>query len=521
MARESVLRISCLFIISLLVFTWGLASQEVIGFESRFYLFALEMWRHGPSWFPMTYHQPYPDYPATSTVLIYLSAKLLGGMSKLAAVLPTAIAASITLVMTYLIGALHHKRWGWFAVLCMLLTITFLKSARSLALDMYPVMITAICFYLVCTGRQVWMYVFFLLGFLFRGPIGLVMPTGVICIYYLLDKKPKQFFVTGFISFILLLLASAVLLALAYHVGGDTFVHDVIRMEGWGRMDSHYLPIYFYFINSLGSYALAYPLALLIILGVSYFAESTFMWQLIGWVLVIMLGMSIPGDKKVRYILPMVPAIALLSAALFAGSYQARYLVMLRRMLTRLAVYLPALLALGVELVFFYAKSHGLLVNVYYASVFSFLIFAQLINVWVCYRYIHVMDRIELWVFSMAAVCFMMTTIYVIEPLTLYIERARDLVVAVETERRQQQAVLVFYKEKPDGLPVKYLINMPHEDQPLFVDTPQQLAAFNQPAFFVTNAASFAALSKEILSTVTIIAADSLGHTPVVVFIKR
>jgi len=78
----------------LLLFTLGIWHQPFIDFETRFALFAQEMWRHGPGWFPTTYGEPYPDYPVTSTLLIWLAAHVFGGVTKLAAVLPTALAAT-------------------------------------------------------------------------------------------------------------------------------------------------------------------------------------------------------------------------------------------------------------------------------------------------------------------------------------------------------------------------------------------------------------------------------------------
>ena len=77
-----------LFFFSLFLFTWGLSSQEVIGFDSRFYLFAQEMSRNGLSWFPTTYDHPYPDYPASAILLIYLLGDLFGTLNKFIAVLP-------------------------------------------------------------------------------------------------------------------------------------------------------------------------------------------------------------------------------------------------------------------------------------------------------------------------------------------------------------------------------------------------------------------------------------------------
>ena len=147
--KRPILEAIVLFCISMFAFLLGLNNQEIIGFESRFYLFALEMWRHGFSWFPTAYLKPYPDYPVTATLLIYSAAKLLGALSKFAAVLPSAIAAAITVSVTYLIGSLHSKRLGLSAVCFLFLTIMFLKTARSIALDMYPTLATVCCFYLV------------------------------------------------------------------------------------------------------------------------------------------------------------------------------------------------------------------------------------------------------------------------------------------------------------------------------------------------------------------------------------
>src|SRR3990167_7901559 len=127
LSQRNYLPVIGIFGISLFFFLWRQSSQEIIGFDSRFYLFALEMWRHGPNWFPTTYHKAYADYPVTSTFLIYIAAHLIGHLNKLTAVLPTAFAVSAMLSITYLIGALHEKRLGWYAVFLSLMTFTLLK----------------------------------------------------------------------------------------------------------------------------------------------------------------------------------------------------------------------------------------------------------------------------------------------------------------------------------------------------------------------------------------------------------
>ena len=525
-----------LFCLSLILFTWGLRSEEIISFDSRFYLFALEMWQTGPSWFPTTYHEPYPDYLATSTLLIYFVAMLLGSMNKLAAVLPSAIAASLTVVLTYMIGALNNKRLGLYAAFFLLLTVAFLKNARGIALDMYPTMITALCFYLVYSAqikskpcRAGWIYPLLVLGFAFRGPIGLVIPTGVICTYYLLDLNIRKFFITGFIALILLIVCAITLLGLAYHVGGSVFLHDVLRMQVVGRIDNSYLPAYFYFVDGMRNYAPSFPMACLTVIGVViYFKEiphAKFLLKLIGWVVIILLGMSIPGDKKTRYILPMVPAIALLAAYPFAITIGKKYFVLLRSIFLRIFLYFPAIFLLVTEAIFFYAKNRELDFGIHYLSIVITLIVMQLIALSIVFRYLTDAVKREVPIVFIATLSFVMTYIAVIEPIELSINRARDFVTTIEAERLQQHAHLVFFKERPDSLPIKYLVNMSHDlpnaEQPIFIGDTQSLLGFTQPAFFITSASYFESLSKEVMAKFEIIASDKIGRVRVIVFKRK
>lgn len=525
------LEIVSLFLCGLLLFTWGLQSQEVISFDSRFYLFAQEMWDNGVSWFATTYHKPYPDYPASSTFLIYIFAHVYGGLNKFTAVLPSAIAAAVTLTLTYRIGALHDKRWGLGAVFFMLLTMTFLKSARSIALDMYLTLFTTCCFYLIHSAdiehkprRVAWVFLVLFLGFALRGPIGLVMPTGVVCTYYVLNGRIKRSFLLGLLAFGLLIICSCFLLALAYHVGGNSFMNNVLRMQVLGRMDSSFLPYYFYFMDSMSDYAVSFPLACLVFLGWCYHAimprarlpEMKFLLQLLGWMGVIMLGMSIPGDKKIRYVLPMVPAAALLAAYTLVAK-QGLYFIYLRRFLLAVLTIFPLIFFILTVVVYVYAQKHGMDFSIHYALLAVFLTVMQIANGIIFYYTKH-----DLLIVLLATVSFVVAYLSVMERIELSLDKARDFVVSVEAERIKQHAQLIFYKEKPDSLPIKYLINMPIRDkQPLFVDYPSQLLGTNQPAFFVTSAAYFAELPKETLAKFKIIASDKLAHVPVVVFASK
>lgn len=521
--------LTSLFIGTLALFSCGIASQEVIGFDSRFYLFALEMMQNGASWFGTTYQQPYPDYPASSTFIIWILAHFFGGMNKFIAVLPSNILAALTMTITYQLGALHHKRWGWYAVFFLLSTVTFFKSARAISLDLYPTLITTLCFYLLYAAdfhhKQApykTIYLLLFCGFLFRGPIGLVMPTGIVCAYLFLTKEYKQFFMVGLNAFLLLVLCSGILLFLAYRTGGYNFMQEVLSMQAMRRMTDSSLP-YFYFTQSFFDYAFSFPVAaaFLLSLACTFFSKKTLprahrkiILQLIGWMLVILLGMSIPGEKKIRYLLPFTPAIALLAAYPFAFYYQNNFFIVIRWFFLRLFLFLPLLFFFCLTIVLKFYSLHFS-----YNSVGILLICLQAANTCIYFFSRTENVRTSFILFS-AAISFILMMIKVVEPIQLDLDKTHDFVVQVEMQRKAKNARLVFYKEPADGLAIKYLINMEQREQPLFLTEQKTLVHYEQPAFFITKKNSFVELD-ESKKLYQVIKNGKIGHVPVVVFTRK
>lgn len=525
--------IAGIFCLSLILFTWGVGSQEVIGFESRFYLFALEMWHDGPSWFPTTYHQFYPDYPATSTFLIYLVASIMGHMNKLAAVIPSAVAAAITVVLTYQIGSLHKKRWGLYAIFMLFFTILFLKSARSITLDMYTAMITSICFYIIYSAdlknnhsREWFLYPLLVAGFAFRGPIGLIIPAGVICIYYLQERNYKNLFFSGVFALLLLMLCTLLLLTIAHIHGGHEFVHDVLRMEMIGRLQENHLPAYFYLTASLKDYAISFPLALVVCLGIIYYEhrlhhhspELKLLLKLFGWMAIILLGMSIPGEKKIRYVLAIVPAIALLASYPLIAPKNMRYFSWFGWLLVRFFLVVPVILFIILRRVMTYAAEHAIDFHIDYLLVTQILFVSLAAGafIYVCFgKRQHWRDTGIIFVGTFS---FIMSYLMVAEPIEQYADKTHEFVAMVEMARQHAQADLLFYKETSDGLAIKYVINMPSAETPHFIDDENQLLSYHHPAFVVSRESYFQALSPEIAAHFHVVARQPIGHVPVVVF---
>lgn len=528
MTRRISLEVLFLFCLSLIIFVWGLDAEEVVSFESRFYLFALEMWQHGIKWFPTTYEQPYPDYPVTATVLVYLTAKLFGGLTKTVAVLPTATASAWVLVLTYLIGAKRCKLWGVSAVCFLLLTVNFLKSTRMIGLDMYVVLITTACFYLIDHDRSrsssfTWLiYPLFILGFAFRGPIGLIIPTGVVVSCYLLDGCYKKTIITGLLSLFLLSLCTFALIGLAYYAGGDAFMKAVLNMEMVGRINNYYVPIYYYFTNSLLNYALTFPIAIFVLLGTIYYArkhtneEMRFVGKLFAWMLIILFGMSIPGEKKSRYILPMVPAIALIAGYLFSVPGNEKYFIFLRQTLVRLLLCLPTVVLFF--LVFVYLQKIEMSIVLVYRQLFILLILSQALALFFYFYKSSLFYQRDVIVLVLTTVTFVYMYLALIEPIQLYYERAHEFVRMIENERVHADARLVFYKVKHDGFVIKYLINREDHSPPLFIAEQAQLVNFPERAFFITTEAFFSYLPDEVMNKIEILHRGKVGHIEVVVF---
>ncbi len=524
--RMTLSELIVIFFGSLWLFTFGLSQQEVIGFDSRFYLFALEMWRHGATVFPTTYHQPYPDYPVLSTLLIYAAAICGHGLNKCTAVLPTALAASVTLLMTYLIAASRDKVWGIASIFCLLLTVTFVKSARSISLDMSLTMVTTIVFYVLlrvdATSQSrvpVLGYALLLLGFAYRGPIGLIMPTGVGFAYYLVGRQYALAWRLLYCAGLLLVVASFALLVLAYVAGGSAFVKTVLHFQAMGRINNYYLPMYFYFSDSVASYAVAYPLAAVVCVGLYWHRRAikdSLVMKLIAWVLVILVGMSIPDDKKVHYVLPMAPALALLAAYPLALPRTETYFKVYRTVTLWLLGALPILLSL----VFVIGLKHpsGLLRQSHLPAGVIILSLGLLQSVLLVGMVAVSSRQRPIWVLGLAALTFIWLYGTVIEPIAVYLDRANSFVQQAESARSNAHARLVFYKEAPDGLAIKYLIHMPHEEMPSFIAEEKALDTFGERTFFIASEDAYAALSPRHKAELPVVVRGSMSHHPMVIF---
>jgi 4-amino-4-deoxy-L-arabinose transferase-like glycosyltransferase len=549
-----------IFLVALVLFSIGLGEREFIGFESRFGLFAREMLQNGITPFPTVYSDPYPDYPATQTILIYLLSLLYGKLSIFTAVLPTAICAALTLALTYLMGALYTRSWGVHAVLLELATVGFLVEARTISLDQMVTTCTVFTAYIACSRslrRQQPAWVLLALGlvvgFAIRGPLGLALPATVLLACFMVLGEFRQLGPAALLAALLLVACMGLLLLAGRLSGGEQFVQSLIDLQFAKRMVNELpVPWYFYLTMGLYTYALSFPAALLVIttrlenlFGTLHFRQDTdsdrmhataapvsgsaYPTEAVGlklflssaaWLLAVLVLLSIPAAKKSRYLLPAVPAMALLAASIFPGGMMAGRLNWLRRLMVGLFAGVPLVGLLAFLIAPFLAshfeldpgrlKTTGLVLLGLITLASLGFARSQWAQRW---------RPTTLMVCGVAA--FLTFQIFVAEPVNLALERTQPFVARLERLRAEGGLALVFYHLGPDAEDIKYAVNMAVLSRPAFISTPTELTAYDKPALFIARQRDFEALPPEVAEQFTVIATGKLGHSRCSVFRRR
>jgi 4-amino-4-deoxy-L-arabinose transferase-like glycosyltransferase len=520
---------------SLLIFSGGMIvsmlalTPEFIAFQARFAMFAQEMLRNGPSFFPTTYDRPYPDYPATSTFLIYLLSLPGGHVTRWAAALPTAIVSALILVVTYGIGAMRCRAWGLSGALFALLTIQFLAASRGISLDQYTSLAVAVSFYLVYSadrpGRQkrLWLLVpVWILGFAFRGPIGLALPAVVVCSYYLWHRRWRPFVLAAVSAGATLSVCVAGLLAAAKMQGGEAFASAVLDAQLAGRIQGEGEAITYYWPRCFIAYALAYPLAVVLVIGRGRdilrrcSKDDILLGSLALWALVLLAAMSIPAAKKTRYMLPIVPAISLMASYLLVGLRAQGVLSGIRRVFLGFCFFLPAgmIVAVLAMLLFAWRTQPS-----WQAHFFSTLAALTLLAVLSARSRSKWMDQPADVPVPLAIAVAALVALYVgiAEPIRYSQERTRPFVRQVEALYERSPNAVVFFQVRPDAEGVKFMVNLSAPLRPRFLDSFDELRGLPGCPYVLMKEQMFRSLPADDARQMRLLGRGRIGHKDFVI----
>ncbi|MDH3691348.1 MAG: glycosyltransferase family 39 protein, partial [Gammaproteobacteria bacterium] len=497
----------------------GLSGDSFILFQTRFALFVKHMMETGPTWFPVTYDRPFPDYPVTPTLMIYFTSKMMGGLDRVSAVLPSAIASAVTVSFTYLIAARLDRRWGYASVLFSFLCLGFVSESRTISMDQFTTAVSTVSFYLALASDRAksrkYLFAFallFAIGFLFRGPIGVIVPTAVICIFFLVNRDIKGFFIIGVIGAMVLIACSLGLLAAAYHVGGMEFVSRVIDMEVADRLSRANEPFHFYLTHGPGNYSITFVVAVLVVLVLLLPSSRSntrsilanldtdhrrLLSALIGWALVVIIGLSFAATKKTRYILPAMPALSLLAGyILVIPDTLSSVAKWLRKGLAIFLLLAP--LAFMIMAIFAYHQATQRVPDLKIGWAGTFAIIGSLL---LCGAVAFFGTRGNLRISSVmltSTLCFLFVMVYLVEPIQNRLYGIKAFVEKTEAYMIEHKAGLVFYKEDPEGDPIHYLANASNLLRPRFILTLVELENLDRNSVIVIDADKYELLPDKI-----------------------
>ncbi|HAA40870.1 MAG TPA: hypothetical protein DCE36_12445 [Pseudomonas sp.] len=521
-----------IFLFALLLFTLGIWDQQPQGFDGRWALFLQEMFRHGASLFPTTYGQPYADYPGTATFFSYVFARLFGAPNHLANVLPTALASAGVVALIYRLLVPASRPWALLTVLLTLLTTQLLEKSRSVCLDQMVALLCVGSFYLLHSGerlgsrlRQLAVFPLFILGFAIRGPLGLIEVCGVVCVYWALGspgRRVRQVLIHGIVGLVLLAACWWLLVKLARISGGDGFADEVFKMQVGGRLDESGEPFYFYFQLSLYRYFPVVPLALVTLVALRHRWVERFddpvqlVVRLGACGLMILLGLSVPHFKRAYYILPMVPMFAAVAAY---GLLQAQgWLLGVRRGYEWLVAALPALCVVAVFVCRHGWQKHGYWPNVSLPLLIAVLLVLQVAALGVWRR-----PQRLVWLSLVALAAQWLVLVAVVEPAKDLQFDTRGFVGQVEALRVKQPGTLVFLNLGRDTWAVRYMMNLDHDEQPVFIAGNEvgRLDALPRPAWVIVARRETALLPGTPLDRLQPSLEGRLNDNPLVVFLLK
>jgi len=519
-----------IFCIGLFIFCIGLSQHsEFIQFESRTALFAQEMLRGKWHFFPTVYGLPYPDYPGAQTWLIVKSAQLFGELTVFSAAFPSAVAAALTLSLIYTMTAKLSRDFGIMSVLITLMTYGFVADARALSLDIFVTLATTWAFLIAYQHpiecRRTWLQLGLVLsmGFLFRGPIGVVIPSGVLVAFYIGEHRFQNLKSLIYFCGALLIFWLMILFTAAFAEGGLRFMHEVWIMQVGGRLSGVNAIPFFYLLNGLAEYAIALPIAFLVILSrlprLTHTQGDDMLRLVRGcalWIVLVLLGMSIPGARKIRYILPIVPAAAICAAYAFVSPSHSKVLVYIRYVLVSISLALPYIAILSVIAACIVIHIHPISAHLPFFIIVPILLLT-ILGSYAWRRYAQGKPYYAKGSLIFGVIAFLTVYIGITEPIRGALDQTLPFVQLVEAKRLSTQSI-AFYNIGPDAEDVKYMLALNESTPPEFVHGWAGLLGFSHPAIFIAKTTDFDQLPESIQNQAEILAKGLIGHRATIAF---
>lgn len=233
--------------------------------------------------------------------------------------------ATLGCIITYLTGhTLYNRRTGWFAAIILASSLLYFAMAHIADMDLTVAVFIAAALMCFMMERYHVAYAFAGLAILTKGLIGIVLPMMIIGLWILCLNRWKQLKRMHIISgFLIMLAINLPWYALMQHANPD-FLHYFVVVQQFERFttSNHFnsrIGAWFYPTLILAGslpwsvFFIAALIKKIRLIIHNRFRQSKNLFLLL-WIFSITVFFSIPQSKTLGYILPVFPAVALITA---------------------------------------------------------------------------------------------------------------------------------------------------------------------------------------------------------------
>ncbi len=521
----------------LIAFIWAAPFRDLYGIEARNALLGKEMFQGGIRFIPFTMGRPYPDYPPLYFWSVALFYNLTGGVSTLAAILPSALCAAGIIVITFLMGSFRSFKTGAISALVLGTFPEFWFKASKATIDMMLAFEVAVALFFLrkisCSKSGSVEKVKAVIGtslavlaaLLTKGPIGIVLIGAVWGCYLLICKDFHGLFAFSFLYLLLGVGCVGIYFGLLWHEGGMALVKDVFASQVSGRFggvpNKSFLYYEVYLLESTAPWWLW-------VLAATFGSKKndsqgsatsdkrsfSVIRLSVTWFIVVLVIFSIPSSRHGRYLLPAFPALALIVSFFIEKIVDRDCSKGIAAALTRAVGVFFALFIVASWALYFIVRMPGK------ASVL-WLVVWSVVMIWLWVKkdkVIPVANGIfQRQVVSMVAILSGVSLL--VYPVASQRESGKGFVEQVEA-KVSAKAPIVLFRIKQDGDGVKYALYSNRLSRTLnFVSRVESLSRLRSPCLLVTYKKNIGVLFKNPNWRLTLVGEGLIHHKPVVGYI--
>lgn len=395
---SSLKHVLILLILSYAFFFFGNSFLSLTDPDEVFYsLTAKEMAEHNTWMVPYIFDQPQFEKPIFTYWMLRLAFDWWGQTPFVARFFP-ALFATLGVLAVYCLGLLgfNDRRKAFWSAVVIASSALFAGMAKTVFTDTIFtvfILLSLLSFYWAYVGKgrkAIGILLFFAFGglaTLTKGPLGMAIPAGTVILFLMYRGQLNFLRDASVLAGLLLCLAIALPWYMdTYHAYGQAFIQEFFYNDHWRRLlEAEHKGNDRWFFYPLTMIMGLFPWSLFFIAALAGLYNrlregvDTFGHFLLSWIIVTLLVFQPAHSKLASYILPLFPALALLTGGFLKESETPARVARLKMFLGGMAAFFGCL-GIGVVLAYgVYAKYLSSMLPVYFLSALLIALAAALV----------------------------------------------------------------------------------------------------------------------------------------------